>query len=164
MGFVKSSKGWRAMEMWRKCLLLKHFIGILLRYVELLLYRVWVISDYCHKTAAWLQQIVCLLHCIWVVCIRRHAVQKALVWKCRGLQNVMAAVVSVAHSLRYMRSRDIHLDRITVYQGSRISVLFPRPRVFPSPLYDWWHQFKTSWCDISEQKPCLICINALTYD
>lgn len=78
MGFVKSSKGQRAMEMWRKCLLLKHFIGILLRYVELLFYRVWVISDYCHKTAVWFQQIVSL-HCIWVVWILSHAVQNTLV-------------------------------------------------------------------------------------
>lgn len=163
MGFVKSSKGPRATETWRKCLLLNilyifsrdlcnHFC------VESEL-SVIIVTKQLHCS----NRLLVSLHYVCVVCLLGHAVQNRLIWKCKGLKSVMAAVVFITYSLGYGRDHDIHLDRVRVSPGSRISVLSPRDSALPSPSYDWWHQFQTCLCDISEWKSCLPWINALSY-
>lgn len=142
MGFVKSSKGPRAMETWRKCLLL----GILYIFSRDLCNHFCVESELSviivTKQLHCFNRLLVSLHYVCVVCLLGHAVQNRLIWKCKGLKNVMAAVVFITCSLGYGRGHDIHLGRVRLSKGSRISVLPPRASAFPSPSYDWWHQFQ----------------------
>lgn len=74
------------------------------------------------------------------------------------LKNVTAAVAFIGHALTgYGRGH--------TWLGSGCPrevgyLCFPQG---PVPSYDWWHQFKTCLCDVSDWKSCLLCINALSY-
>lgn len=158
MDFIKLSRGLRVMETWRKCLLF-----------SILYISSWDLWNYfctepelsvivVTKQLRCSNRLLVSLHYICVVCLLGHAVWNMLIQKCKGLKNVMAAVVFIGHTLmQYGRGHT------WIGSGHPKKVQYPRASAFPGPSYDWWHQFKMCFGDVSDWKSCLLCINALTY-